>query len=114
MEERKIIMTPEEEVKWFLSKVIDTVTLEMSKGVYKVIFSYSKKKKKYELKIYKENLGNVLFFAEGSFYETPIRMLEGHIAFLEMVARALRKASFFSFFEELEEEQEEKKEESEE
>jgi hypothetical protein len=117
MEERKIIMTEEEEMRWFFSEVLDGVTLEMSKGVYKVIFSYSNKKKKYELRIYREN--NVLFASEAAFWETPIRMLEGHVAFLKMVARALRKVSFFEELEKArrekrEEEQEEEKEESEE
>ena len=96
VEERKIIMTEEEEMRWFFEKVLDATTLEMNKGVYRVIFS--KKRRRYELRIYREN--NVLFFAEGSSWEVPIRMLEGHIAFLKMVAHALRKAS--AFFEELE------------
>jgi hypothetical protein len=91
VEERKIIMTEEEEMRWFFEKVLDTVTLEMNKGVYRVIFS--KKRRRYELRIYREN--NVLFFAEGSSWEVPIRMLEGHIAFLKMVAKTLREASAF-------------------
>jgi hypothetical protein len=115
VEERKIMtVTPEEEIRWFLSEVIDGVVIEMSKGVFKVVYSYSNKRRRYELRIYKEN--SILFFAEGSFWDTPIRMLEGHIAFLKMVAKTLREIPVFEAIEKArrEKEQEEEKEESEE
>jgi hypothetical protein len=93
VEERKIVTMTEEEIRRFLTKILDGVALEMNTGVFKVIFSYSNKRKRYELRIYREN--NVLFFAEGPFWETPIQMLERHIAFLKMVAMTLRKVSVF-------------------
>jgi hypothetical protein len=105
----KIIMTPEEEAKWFLTK-LDCVTLEMSRGVFKVIFSYSNKKRRCELRIFREN--NIIFYAEGV-GETPIRMLEEHAVFLKIVAHALREASA-AFFEKLEKGREKREEEQEE
>jgi len=87
MVERKIL-TPEEEIRWFL-KHLDEITLEMRRGVFRVIFSYSNKRKKYELRIYRES--SVLFFAEGALARTPVSMLEDHTIFLRMAAKTLRK-----------------------
>ena len=110
-EEGRKILTPEEEIRWFL-KHLDEITLEMRRGVFRVIFSYSNKRKKYELRIYRES--SVLFFAEGALARTPVSMLEDHTIFLRMAAKTLRKV--VAAVEELlekapEEEQEEEQEE---
>jgi hypothetical protein len=109
VEVERRILTPEEMVKWF-----DGMTLEMNKGIFKVIFSYRAGGRRYELKIYRENV--CLFHAEGATWETPIRMLEGHISFLKLVAETLRMLKPFAVFEKVgkqkeEEEQEEEHEE---
>jgi hypothetical protein len=87
VEERRII-APQEEVKWFLTH-LDSVTLEMCRGIFRVHFSYNSRRRRYELKILRENA--LLFAAEGATLETPIQMLESHAMFLKLVARTLRE-----------------------
>jgi hypothetical protein len=108
VEERKIIvMSPEEEVRWFFTH-LDSVTLELCRGIFKVYFSYSSRRR-YELKILREN--TLLFAAEGAMLETPIRMLENHAMFLKLVARTLREIA--TPLEKLEERKQEEKQEEE-
>jgi len=112
VEERKIVtISPEEEVKWFLTR-LDSVSLELCRGIFKVYFSYNSHRRRYELKILRENA--LLFAAEGATPETPIQMLENHAMFLRLVARTLREmAGPLELLEERKQE-EEKEEESEE
>ena len=91
------ILSLKEGAKWFIAQ-LDT-TLEMQKGVFKVVLNVSRKR--YTLKIYRENV--CIFTAEGTTLETPIDILENHILFLKLVAEALRTLK--PFFEGQKEEQ---------
>jgi hypothetical protein len=86
VEVERRILTDKEEVKWFITH-LDGVTLEMRRGVFRVIFSYEKRR--YGLRIFREN--TLLFAAESAMSETPIRMLENHTMFLKLVAKTLRE-----------------------
>jgi hypothetical protein len=90
VEERKIVIPPEEEVRWFFTH-LDSVTLEMCRGIFKVIFSFNNRRRRYELKILRENA--LLFTAEGATPEAPIQMLENHALFLKLVAKTLREVA---------------------
>ena len=63
------------------------IDITMSRGVFKVVFSRSRRR--YALKVLREN--TVLFAAEGSRWEIPVRMFEEHAAYLMIVAAALRE-----------------------
>jgi len=97
-----------EGVKLFITR-LDAISLEMHRGVFKVVFVFSRKR--YTLKIYRENA--CVFAAEGTTLETPIRMLENHALFLKLVAETLRTLKPFAAFEEQKEEEEQEEEEEE-
>jgi len=86
MEEERKVLTPEEGVKWFITH-LDNITLEMNRGIYKILVLY--RRGRYELKILRENA--ILFAAEGVSWEIPVRALENHILFLKLAAATLRE-----------------------
>ena len=95
MVEEKVVerMSLSEGAKLFITR-LDAVSLELSRGVFKVVVVFSRKR--YTLKIYREN--TCIFDSQGTMFETPIRMLEDHALFLKLVAEALRALNPFAFF----------------